>query len=389
MIRYEVKKGKEGITYKIIITLLFIVLAVIIIAPVRSYSYISSSDEMPLKGMAAIKEIKNSYKKGQRELSIEYLNEAFTYYRSFTNVTEGEFETNKKYPGVLLLIMKAYGTVEEPLYDLSGVTTITNFYDRNKIEIEKYSKEHKENSGQILKKLEKIHSPYHISFSKSWINMWKTMMILGFYLSIVAILIGAKTFSMEREIGMDKILCTIHKNKKKIIAKNKIKSLIFLLSKWYFFSIFIILTVKIVTTGVSGISSEIQTEYFFSMFSLSFGVATLIYILLEWLGVITIGLTSVWISLFAKKSSSAFIAIVFLIYIPFLLGNIGGKLGDKFMKLIHLAPIYSMDFISGINRLELYFGSLSQITVLLMIESIFIVFTYVSVSFIYPFIIKK
>lgn len=389
MIRFELKKGKEGITYKIMIALLFVILAIITIAPVRSYSYIKSSHEMPLKGMKAVKEIKNSYKNAQSELSMEYLNEVFKYYRSFSNPTEGEFETNKKYPGVLLFMMKAYGNREEPLYDLSKITTIKNVYDRNKIVIERDSNVDQKNSEQLLKKLEKIHSPYHISFSKPWIYMWKTMMILGFYLSIVAIFIGSKTFSIEREIGMDRILCTAHKSKKKIIGNQKIKALLILLSQLYFFSIFIILLVKIITTGITGFFSEIQIEYFFSMFSFNFGLATFVYILLEWIGILSIGLISAWISLISKKSSSVFFITVLLTYVPFLLGNIGGNIDNKFMKIIHLSPIYNMDFISGINRLDLYFSSLTYITVSLMIQAVFIVVSYIGISAIYPFLCKK
>lgn len=366
--KFELKKLKEGLAYKSMVALLLVVLITITIAPLRSYSYLANTNEFPLKGLSAIKELKSSYKKSKSGLSIDYLNEVLSYYHSFSNSTEAELETNKKYPGVLLLIMKAYGSLDEPSYNLSGVAGANDFYSRNQIELKNHIDENSVEGKFLIKKMGKIKNPYNISFSKPWVNMWKSMMILGFYLAIVAILLGSKIFSIEKEVEMDKVMTISRQSKKRYIAKNKISALLFLLSKWYFISIFIILAVKIFTTGISGISSQIQTEYFFSTFSLSFGSATFLYIITEWLGILTVGLITAWINLVLTKTSTTFIVAAIINFIPFVLGKIGGSISNTLMKTMHLFPINTIDFISRINRLELYFGFLSPISVVLYWE---------------------
>lgn len=383
MIKFELKKLKEGLSYKSMVAILLVVLFTITIMPLRSYSYVSNINELPIKGLAAIKELKASYKESKSELSVDYLNEVLSYYNSFSSSTEAELETNKKYPGVLLLLMKAYGSLDEPSYNLSGVTGANDFYSRNQIELKNHINENSVEGKSLIKKMEKIKNPYNISFSKPWVNMWKSMMILGFYLAIVAILIGSKIFSIEKEVEMDKVMTISRQSKKRYIAKNKISALLFLLSKWYFISIFIILAVKIFTTGISGISSQIQTEYFFSTFSLSFGSATFLYIITEWLGILTVGLITAWINLVLTKTSTTFIVATIINFIPFVVGKIGGSISNTFMKTMHLFPINAIDFISRINRLELYFGFLSPITVVLILGIVFIALTYALIPAIY------
>lgn len=312
--KYELKKIKEGLVYKVLVILLMILTLFLSFDAVRIESFISIDSELPIMGLKSIELSKKYYTENKHEYTVEYLNEALKFYHSRPTEDEKLLETDYKYPDSVTLLEKAYGLKGKPLQNLESVKTADNFYSLNKKYFSKLYENNTKYKEIALKKLEAIEIPYRTTYISPWRNMWKSMNILDIVVFVISIVIGSKVFSIDNNKGMDKIISSLRKNKKRYIAKNKIYSLLTLTSILYFIPIGLTFLLKMIITGNICFFDQIQVQYFFSFLPLKFGTATLAYILIGWLSAMTVSLLSAWINLFIKNDKTAFIVSMLVIF---------------------------------------------------------------------------
>ena len=357
--RNELLKIRKEKYIKIIIVLLVILTLIVTIAPINSFSFIENSEQSnEIKGREAIEKIKQQYEMSKGELTVDKLNQVLKYYQSFPDPLKAELESDFKYPGVIQLLLDAYGTYNKEIDNLYHIDNVNDFYNKNSSIItglfQVYKGEYSSwEKKEILQRAKSIHTPYYFDFHKQWINLFKSLTIIGLFLAVVAILIGANLYSYEMEMDMDYLLGSCNTKQLKRIAQNKLFSMYAMLSILFFGSIIFISIVDFIVFGIRGYNSPIQIAYFTSIYHLNFGEAFIIFIFLEWIGILAISSISAIInSFYLKTIQSVFIAIVFN-FIPIILNNLLFIKG-LFRKILFLFPVYSMMYIRNINNIHIY-----------------------------------
>ena len=77
--KYELKKLKEGLVYKVLVTLLFIFTLFLTFFTMNNESIIIKDSELPIRGLESIKLSKKFYSENKQEYTVEYLNKALKY----------------------------------------------------------------------------------------------------------------------------------------------------------------------------------------------------------------------------------------------------------------------------------------------------------------------
>lgn len=374
--KYELKKLKEGLVYKVLVILLLIFTLGLTFFVANNESIITKDSELPIKGFKAIKLSKKFYRENRQEYTVEYLNKALKFYHSMPSGDDRDLETDFKYPDTVFLLEKAYGLGWKPLESLESVKNADDFYSLNK---KYYSKIYENNTRYkeiALKKLKSIETPYRTTYISPWRDMWKTMNILNIIVFIISIVIGSKVFSIDNNKGMDKIISSLRKEKKRGIAKNKIYSLLTLISVLYFIPIGLTFLLKIIITGNIGFFDQIQVQYFYSFIPLKFGTATLTYILIGWLSVMTVALVSAWVNLFIKNDKTSFVISMLVTFLPMLLVNVLGSI-TVVAKYLKVLPIIAINFESQLKNTDIYVLGLSSLSMIVIVGILFVILSVV------------
>lgn len=370
--KYELKKIKEGLVYKVLVILLMILTLFLSFDAVRIESFISIDSELPIMGLKSIELSKKYYTENKHEYTVEYLNEALKFYHSRPTEDEKLLETDYKYPDSVTLLEKAYGLKGKPLQNLESVKTADDFYSLNKKYFSKLYENNTKYKEIALKKLEAIEIPYRTTYISPWRNMWKSMNILDIVVFVISIVIGSKVFSIDNNKGMDKIISSLRKNKKRYIAKNKIYSLLTLTSILYFIPIGLTFLLKMIITGNICFFDQIQVQYFFSFLPLKFGTATLAYILIGWLSAMTVSLLSAWINLFIKNDKTAFIVSMLVIFSPLILVKVLANI-TVVAKYLKILPIIAINFKSQLKNTDIYVLGFSSLSMIVFVGTLFII----------------
>ncbi|MDO5301423.1 MAG: hypothetical protein Q4E76_02875 [Tissierellia bacterium] len=358
---FELKKIKGNTVYKISLLLIVLLILGVSFVSIRSDSFIEDINSTShIKGIKASKEWGKVYEDApSKELTVDYIQKALRDYASYSDTVKGELNLRKDYPGVLDILTKAYGNYEDSLNDINGVeiNEVDNFYARNRQVIKSYMEEKGFSQRKIDKAdnyLKKIKIPYTLSYVKPWINLWKAMTIVDYFLCLVAVVLSSRLFSLEKEQKMEELLSTRKSRAGLVIGRNKVKAICLAVTQLYFISSLSLFLIKVFTTGLSGMGSQIQIEYVFSIYPVNFLVATVGHFLVGWIAIVFVSILAGWINILTMNTTTSLTISTVTIFFPLLLGKLLGELQGPVSKFIGILPINNIDFIKNIKSLPAY-----------------------------------
>ena len=358
---FEIKKIKGNFTYRISLLLLVALVLGVSFASIRSDSYIVDiSSSSRIKGIRASKMWEKEYEEASSsELTVDYIQDALNRYATYSDTMKGEFYLRKEYPGVIDILTKVYGNYEDSLNDINGleINEVKNFYDRNNQVLKSYMEEKGFNQAKVdkvLRNLGKIKTPYTLSYVKPWINLWKAMTVVDYFLCLMAIVLSSRLFSLEKEQEMDALLSTRESTASLSIGRSKITAICLTVTQLYLLANLALLLIKIFTTGLSGMESPVQIEYVFSIYPMNFLMATFWNLFVGWLSIIFVAILGGWINLLTMNTTTSFAISAVAIFIPLVLGKILGELKGPISRLIGILPINNLNFIKNIRSLPIF-----------------------------------
>lgn len=358
---FEIKKIKGNFTYRISLLLLVVLVLGVSFASIISDSYIVDiSSSSRIKGIKASKMWEKEYKEASSsELTVNYIQDALKRYATYSDTTKGEFYLRKEYPGVIDILTKGYGTYEDSLNDINGleINEVKNFYDRNSQVLKSYMEEKGFNQGKVdkvLRNLGKIKTPYTLSYVKPWINLWKAMTVVDYFLCLICIVLSSRVFSIEKEQEMDALLSTRESTASLAIGRSKITAICLTVTQLYLLANLALLLIKVFTTGLSGMESQVQIEYVFSIYPMNFLMATFWHLFVGWISIIFVAILAGWINLLTMNTTTSFAISAVAIFIPLVLGKIIGELQGPVSRLIGILPINNFNFIKNIKSLPIF-----------------------------------
>lgn len=333
-------------TYIKLLVILFLILAIAAaILPINGFQVFESqqSTEM-VGGKRAISIMKQQFEQEQGALSIKKINETLTYYQSISSNDEAYFYSGIKYPGRTDLLINAYQPANNVAYtDFYKLKNANDFYNRNVVQIEKlFDKATNEYQSwekkPLLERVQSIETPYQLAFSEQWRSSLNMLMILFILMAVSAIMIGSRLFSYEKEKHMDLILTTLGKNTLQQIGRKKLFALCTIISALFFISTLIFTIIFFSITGLDAWSSQIQIQYFTSIYHLTFGEAYLLVIFMGWFCLLAIGVLVATLNAFLQKGLLSVLIGVVVVFIPLLITKIG-VLPIWIKKLFSVQPI--------------------------------------------------
>ncbi|MDO5028617.1 MAG: hypothetical protein Q4E36_05055 [Bacillota bacterium] len=358
---FELKKIKGNSTYKISLLLVVVLILVVSFISIRSESYIEDINSIShLKGIQASKKWEKVYKDApSNELTVDYIQKALRGYASYSDTVKGELNLREDYPGVLDILTKVYGNYEDSLNGINGIeiNEVDNFYDRNRQVLKSYMEEKDFSQPKIDKAesyLKKVKTPYTLSYVKPWINLWKAMTIVDYFLCLVAVVLSSRLFSLEKEQKMEELLSTRKSRAGLVIGRNKVKAICLAVTQLYFISSLSLFLIKVFTTGLSGMGSQIQIEYVFSIYPVNFLVATVGHFLVGWIAIVFVSILAGWINILTMNTTTSLTISTVTIFFPLLLGKLLGELQGPVSKFIGILPINNINFIKNIKSLPAY-----------------------------------
>lgn len=321
---YELKKIFNEFYVKLLFVGIILISLVIGFVTIKSFGAIESIDSAKeLQGKAAIELLKSQYKNSKGELSVDKINQALKYYKSFPSQDNAYVKTEGKYPGVLFLLMSAYSTTggNANLYNLKNAN---DFYKKNITQIEKKIAKNPDEYGDgekdiIIQKATSIKTPYSLDFNAQWKRGYIALTMLFIVMGVAGILVGSRLFSYEKENNMEIILTTLGKYKLYGIARKKIVSL------WTFITMLCFLSVSVFSiyyfsiAGLSSWNSQIQTGYFTSISHLTFGEAYIALVFIGWISLLSIGTLVALLNAYIQKSLASLTLGVIVVFVPWLL----------------------------------------------------------------------
>ncbi|KEI09728.1 membrane protein [Clostridium sp. K25] len=370
----ELKKFTSKLYIKILI--LVVILASVVIANLGSkgFSAITSATGNIVKGKAAISLMKEQYKNSKGALTIDKLNKALKYYNSILDTGLQSVETDIKYLGIFDLMEKAY------VYDDAKESAIfhklknmNDFYSRNIKVITKNLNHSKDNyepweKNIILEKAKTIDKPFIVDFNMHWINVYKCFIICFMVIGFSAIIIGSRLFSYEKDKHMDILLVSLGDNSLRKIGKNKIKALLTFLTVELLISVTIISIIMFLNTGIDAWNSQIQIQYFASIYNLTFGQAYLLSIFVGWISILAIGVFTATLNAFTQKSYVTLILGVIVVFIPMISARLNAfpVIVTKFFKM---QPMNGFFIIENLESLQvfnfLFFNTLTMSAIII------------------------
>ena len=356
----ELKKITSRFYVKILFVLVIIVSIITGFAAVRSFSELESlSSTNYLKGKSAINMIKQNYDNSRGVLTTDKLNEVLKYYKSIPNSDEAYIKASAKYPGIFPLIANLYPTDEaDPSKQFKNMNNMNNFYERDK-EIINQKLSESENMYEpwekeiILDKANNITKPFNIEFSGQWNKLYSSLTICFIVIAISAVVLGSNIFSYEKDKNMDLLLVSLGDKSLKRIARNKVKSLIVLLTIEVLISVLVTSLVVFSNTGIDSWNNQIQIENLTSIYKLSFGQAYLLSIFAGWIGVIAIGLFVSLLNAFIEKSYITLIIGVIIEFMPIIIAK-AKILPIIITKFLKAQPINSFFIRDNLMSLQVF-----------------------------------
>ncbi|MDD3184010.1 MAG: hypothetical protein PHD70_02425 [Anaerostipes sp.] len=342
---------------KIVIIGIIIFSVLIAFLPLLTYDTMTNPNSLVVKkGVGAFSKEKNRDSASNGVITKKKMNKVLNYYKSFASSDSAYVNCIYKYPTLSNLLFSAY-----PELDINGNKKIKNaddFYKRNWVQIkhrmedtdQEYTAQEISNA---VKKAKAIKKPYSSEYSNTWTYAYKTLMFIAMLFSVFAVFMGTRIFSVENENSMNLILCTIEEQKLKNIIRNKMNVFIVFLSKMYFMSVGISSVVFFVAVGTSAWNRQLQIQYFTSLLNISFGSAYLLFILIGWLAMITIGVVTCLINTIIQKTYTSFVVGFVLFVVPFFLIRFTG-LPHIIRKICMLMPINACFFEKIISSLYTY-----------------------------------
>lgn len=376
----ELKKFTSELYIKILILVVILASIAVSIASIKSFSEEKSVDDTNyLEGKAAIHLSKERYQNSKGSLTTDKLNEVLKYYKSMPTSDAASVKTDIKYPGIISLMNDAYifdDTKEtDSLYKLNNMN---DFYKRNiKLITKKFNGS--ENTYEsfekdiILGKAKTINSPYIIDFSDQWVKIYPSLTICFMLIAISAIVIGSRLFSYEKDKNMDVLLVSLGVRPLRNIGKNKIKALLTFLTVECLVSVIIISIAIFSNAGLSAWNSQIQIEYFDSIYHLTFGKAYLLSIFTGWISIIGVGTFVAALNAFTQKSYITLVLGFLVTFSPITFAklNMFPVIITKFFKM---QPINGLFIRKNLQSLQIFkFLSFHTLTITaIIINSIII-----------------
>lgn len=384
----ELKKITSRFYFKILFVLVIIVSIITGFAAVRSFSELESlSSTNYLKGKSAINMIKQNYDNSRGVLTTDKLNEVLKYYKSIPNSDEAYIKASAKYPGIFSLIANSYPTDNaDPSKQFKNMNNMNNFYERG-TEIINQKLSESENMYEpwekeiILDKANNITKPFNIEFSGQWNKLYSSLTICFIVIAISAIVLGSNIFSYEKDKNMDLLLVSLGDKSLKRIARNKVKSLIILLTIEVLISVLVTSLIVFSNTGIASWNNQIQIENFTSIYKLSFGQAYLLSVFAGWIGVIAIGLFISLLNAFIEKSYITLIIGVVIEFMPIIIAKakVLPIIITKFLKAQPINAFFIRDNLMSLQVFKILGINTLTITATI-ITSLVIIFICILVS---------
>lgn len=356
----ELKKFTSQLYIKILILVVILASIVVSIAPIKSFSEIESIDNSKnLQGKAAIHLIKERYNNSKGTLTTDKLNEVLKYYKSMPSSDTAYIKTDIKYPGIFSLINKAYtsGDTKEG-GRFSKLNNMNDFYERN-IELITKKLNDSENTYEswenniILEKAKTINKPFVVDFSKQWVKVYPSLTICFMIIAISAIVIGSNLFSYEKDKNMDILLVSLGDGNLRNIGRSKIKALLTFLTVEFLVSVIIISIVVFANTGISAWNSQIQIEYFTSIYHLTFGQAYLLSLFTGWISIMAIGTFVAALNAFTQKSYLTLVVGFLVTFIPIIIVRLNA-LPIIITKFFEMQPINGFFISKNLQSLQVF-----------------------------------
>lgn len=356
----ELKKIFSEIHIRILILVIIILTIITPIMSLRSYDIVESAESTnTIKGKKAVRIMQERYSNTKGELHISKINQVLKYYQSIDSEDAAYAYADIKYPGPMNLLTKAYQPVNSSndinLYQLENAN---DFYRQNIVQnkklVENAANEYREwEKALIIKKSESIKKPFILDSSGYWVIAYKALSMLFLILAISAIITGTRVFAYEKEKKMDLILSTFRKSKLVKIGKNKIFALCSFLTGQYLISVTLFTIIFFSSIGFHAWSSQIQLEYFNSIYQLTFGGAYLLFIFIGWLCILTIGTLVSTINAFTQKALISLILGVIIVFIPLIITKLGA-FPIFIKKFLQLQPVNGLLTEKCISSLQIY-----------------------------------
>jgi len=338
----ELKKFTSQLYIKILILVVILASIVVSIAPIKSFSEIESIDNTNyLQGKAAIHLIKERYNNSKGILTTDKLNEVLKYYKSMPSGDAAYLKTDIEYPGIFSLMNNAYTSSDTKEGDrFSKLNNMNDFYERN-IELITKKLNDSENTYEswekniILEKAKTIDKPFVVDFSNQWVKVYPALTICFMIIAISAIVIGSNLFSYEKDKNMDILLVSLGDRHLRNIGRSKIKALLTFLTVEFLVSVIIISIVVFANTGISAWNSQIQIEYFTSIYHLTFGQAYLLSLFTGWISIMAIGTFVAALNAFTQKSYITLVVGFLVTFIPIIVVRLNALpiIVTKFFKI--------------------------------------------------------
>ena len=356
----ELKKFWSEFHVKVLVLIVILVSIGVSIAPIKSFSIMESPDSTNrIKGKAAIKIQKERYENSKGELSISKINEVLGYLQSIPSPELAYMESNIKYPGIVSLLSYAYSSIDsDERVNLNTIENGDDFYNRYIIKIEDIlnSSPNDYKSWEkdvILKKAESVEKPFIMDFSRQWIDVYKSLNILFIVISISAIVVGSKLFSYEKEKKMDMILVTFGEKGSQDIGRNKIVALLTFLTIEFLISVLIVSIIVFSVTGIDGWSSQIQIEFFTSIYDLTFGNVYLLFLFMGWICIMAIGILVATINAIMQKSYASLVVGFLVTFLPLVIVRLD-SIPISLKRFLMIQPINGFMIIENISSLHIF-----------------------------------
>lgn len=376
----ELKKFTSELYIKILILLVILVSIVVSIVTIKSFSEVESTDSANyLQGKDAIHLRKERYKNSEGILTTDKLNKVLKYYKSMPSGDIAFMKTDVEYPGVFYLMTDAYksdDTTEEDT--LNKLNSMNDFYERNIKLINKKINDSENTYASwekdiILEKAKSIKKPFKIEFNEQWNKVYPSLTTCFIIIAISAIVIGSRLFSYEKEKNMDILLVSFGDRSLRSIGTSKIKALLTFLTVEVLVSVTIVSIIVFSSTGISAWNSQIQIQYFTSIYHLTFGGAYLLSIFTGWISIMAIGTFVAALNAFTQKSYITLILGFFVTFIPIAIAklNMFPIVVKKFLSMQPINGFFITKNLQSVQIFKFFFFNTLVITAI-MITSIII-----------------
>lgn len=371
--KYEMKKIVRRSQNKITLAILLVVCLFVGIMPIKTYTTTTGDESLNLlKGREAIQFDRERYKNSEGELSTEKISSFLETVEEYSNVEEAYSNLVTKEPAMLKVLSHAYSTADESYLINAKNSGGVDFYEKNLDQIKDLilmnEKNYKNEEVQVIfDKAKDLDKPFNITYSNQWPLLYKSFGLLYTVMAFGIIAQVSSVFSYEKEQSMDMVLKSGAVSLKGII-NDKIRAVISIVSiEWLLLSV-ILMIIFGINFGLSGFSSQIQIEYFTSIYNLTFGEALIIEILLGLFTLISIGMVTILINYFNQNTLKTLLISIGITFIPILLLRFPG-VNNSLIRFIKTLPIYG-GYING-NLLSLSIYRIFNIPVLCTTKILF------------------